>query len=57
MTHQDLSDTLIRLRLSVSASDLHGSLTGLLCGGGKAQAGNWLAAAGLPAGHVSGEPG
>lgn len=49
MTHQDLSDTLIRLRLSVSASDLHGSLTGLLCGGGKAQAGNWLAALELDA--------
>ncbi|TAH46114.1 MAG: UPF0149 family protein [Dokdonella sp.] len=49
MTHNELSDTLIRLRLSVSASDLHGSLTGLLCGGGKAQAGNWLAALELDA--------
>lgn len=44
MTHRELSDVLIRLRLATNASDLHGSLIGYLCGGGKAGPGNWLAA-------------
>lgn len=44
MTHPELSDVLIGLRLGTSASDLHGSLIGYLCGGGKADADSWLAA-------------
>lgn len=44
MTHPELSDVLIGLRLGTSASDLHGSLIGYLCGGGKADADGWFAA-------------
>lgn len=40
-THRELSETLDRLRVGVGASDLHGSLTGYLCGGGKASAQAW----------------
>ena len=44
ITHAQLGDVLANLRLGVSASDLHGSLTGYLCGGGAAGAQGWLAA-------------
>lgn len=47
ISYQDLSDTLVRLRAGVSASDLHGSLTGYLCAGGKASADTWLDALAL----------
>ena len=40
-THRELGETLDRLRVGVGASDLHGSLTGYLCGGGKASAKAW----------------
>lgn len=40
-THRELGETLDRLRVGVGASDLHGSLTGYLCGGGKASAKLW----------------
>src|SRR5579884_1397743 len=44
LTHAELGEMLSRLRFGVGASDLHGSLTGYLCGGGSADAQSWLAA-------------
>jgi uncharacterized protein YgfB (UPF0149 family) len=41
ISHQQLADTLTRLRVGVSASDLHGSLTGFLCAGGTTSAEAW----------------
>lgn len=41
-SHAELDATLAQMQLSVSASDLHGSLTGYLCGGGKADAAHML---------------
>lgn len=43
LTHAELTAVLRTLRLGVDASDLHGSLSGWLCGGGSA-AGHWLEA-------------
>ncbi|MGB0135267.1 UPF0149 family protein [Dokdonella sp.] len=54
ISHRDLADTLVRLRAGVSASDLHGSLTGYLCAGGKTTAEAWPSALELDAGY-SGE--
>jgi uncharacterized protein len=51
ISHQELADTLARLRVGVSASDLHGSLTGYLCAGGSTTAEAWPAALELDAGH------
>jgi uncharacterized protein YgfB (UPF0149 family) len=42
ISHAALHAALADLRYGVGASDLHGSLTGFLCGGGKATAANWL---------------
>jgi len=42
ISHAALHAVLVDLRYGVGASDLHGSLTGFLCGGGKATSGNWL---------------
>jgi hypothetical protein len=42
ISYADLHAALADLRFGVGASDLHGSLTGFLCGGGKATQGNWL---------------
>lgn len=42
ITHRELDLTLDRLRVGTGASDLHGSLTGYLCGGGKAGASEWV---------------
>jgi uncharacterized protein YgfB (UPF0149 family) len=42
ITHRELDITLDRLRVGVGASDLHGSLTGYLCGHGKAGANGWI---------------
>ena len=42
LTHAELSAALKTLQLGVGASDLHGSLTGYLCAGGKAGAEDWL---------------
>ena len=47
ISHQDLSDTLSRLRAGINASDLHGSLIGYLCAGGKASAVSWTDALAL----------
>lgn len=44
ITHAQLGEMLARSRLGVGASDLHGSLTGYVCGGGSAGARGWLAA-------------
>ena len=41
ITHAELGSLLDRLRLGVGASDLHGSLTGYLCAGGKADSTAW----------------
>lgn len=41
MTHAELATALETLRLGVGASDLHGSLTGYLCAGGKASVEEW----------------
>ncbi len=50
ITHAQLGEVLAGLRFGVGASDLHGSLTGYLCGGGRAGARGWLAALQLEAG-------
>lgn len=42
ITHAELGLVLDELRFGVAASDLHGSLTGYLCGGGIASPRNWL---------------
>jgi uncharacterized protein YgfB (UPF0149 family) len=42
LTHAQLGEMLSRLHLGVGASDLHGSLTGYVCGGGTAGASGWL---------------
>ena len=44
ITHAQLGELLASLRFGVDPSDLHGSLTGYLCAGGKADARGWLAA-------------
>lgn len=44
LTHAELARALETMRLGVGASDLHGSLTGYLCGGGSAGAEEWPAA-------------
>ena len=41
LTHAELARALETLRLGMGASDLHGSLTGYLCAGGKAGVDNW----------------
>lgn len=41
ISHQELADILARLQVGVSASDLHGSLTGYLCAGGSTTAESW----------------
>ncbi|HET7925427.1 MAG TPA: UPF0149 family protein [Rhodanobacteraceae bacterium] len=41
LTHAELATALKTLRLGVGASDLHGSLTGYLCAGGKAGVEEW----------------
>ncbi|HEX5122406.1 MAG TPA: UPF0149 family protein [Rhodanobacteraceae bacterium] len=41
MTHAELATALKTLRLGMGASDLHGSLTGYLCAGGRAGAEEW----------------
>ncbi|MEP6882056.1 MAG: UPF0149 family protein [Dokdonella sp.] len=47
ISHQVLSDTLARLRAGINASDLHGSLIGYFCAGGKASADSWTDALAL----------
>jgi yecA family protein len=42
ITHAELGVVLDELKFGVAASDLHGSLTGFLCGGGVASPRNWL---------------
>ena len=42
LTHAQLGEMLAQLHLGVGASDLHGSLTGYVCGGGSAGARGWL---------------
>jgi len=49
LTHAQLGEVLARLHVGVGASDLHGSLTGYICGSGSAGARGWLAALELQA--------
>lgn len=42
ISHAELGTVLHELEFGVAASDLHGSLTGFLCGGGVASPRNWL---------------
>ena len=42
ISYSELGDALARARTGVGASDLHGSLTGYLCGGGSADARHWF---------------
>ena len=42
ITHGDLSHSSSVAQLGVDASDLHGSLTGFLCAGGKTTPNHWL---------------
>lgn len=44
ITHAQLGELLDSLRFGVEPSDLHGSLTGFLCAGGRASAGDWIGA-------------
>ena len=44
VTHSELGELLDVLRFGIGPSDLHGSLTGYLCGGGVADSRGWLAA-------------
>lgn len=41
LDHAELERTLASLRLGIHASDLHGSLSGYLCAGGRADADDW----------------
>ncbi|MEO7325111.1 MAG: UPF0149 family protein [Dokdonella sp.] len=42
LDYSQFSKALATLRLGVEASDLHGSLTGFLCAGGRASVDDWL---------------
>jgi uncharacterized protein len=53
ITHADLAAALAAMRLGVGASELHGSLTGYLCGGGNAGAPALLSALELDQAHAS----
>ncbi|MEP7043413.1 MAG: UPF0149 family protein [Dokdonella sp.] len=44
LQHAELVQTVRFLRLGVDASDLHGSLSGYLCGGARSSETDWLAA-------------
>ncbi|TLY52041.1 MAG: UPF0149 family protein [Gammaproteobacteria bacterium] len=44
ISYAELGAVLARTQFGVSASDLHGSLAGFLCGGGHSDARRWLAA-------------
>jgi len=44
VTHAQLAELLATSHFGIGPSDLHGSLTGYLCGGGVADAGDWLGA-------------
>ena len=44
ITYAELGEILARAHFGIGASDLHGSLTGYLCGGGSADARHWLGA-------------
>ena len=44
VTHAQLGELLAARHFGIGASDLHGSLTGFLCGGGVADARGWLGA-------------
>lgn len=47
LDYSEFAKTLATLRLGVEASDLHGSLTGFLCAGGRASIDDWLDALAL----------
>ena len=49
ISYSELGDALARAQVGVGASDLHGSLTGYLCGGGSAGPQHWFDALELSA--------
>lgn len=53
--YSELDGALARARAGVGASDLHGSLTGYLCGGGRADARHWFEALELCHGDGDGD--
>jgi uncharacterized protein YgfB (UPF0149 family) len=55
-SYAQLDQLLASLHLGVDASDLHGSLAGYLCGGGKAGAHDWLHALELETDTVADAP-
>src|SRR5258706_981703 len=46
-SYNEISQTLARLEPGVGAAELHGSLSGFLCAGGRAEAKDWLSALAL----------
>src|SRR6185437_3077092 len=56
LSHDDLDALIVRLRLGVDASELHGSLCGYLAGGATPQGGNLLAALQLDGEEVAPSP-
>ena len=56
LSHDDLDALLVRLRLGVDASELHGSLCGYLAGGAAPHGGNLLAALQLDGEEVAPSP-
>jgi uncharacterized protein YgfB (UPF0149 family) len=51
LDYSEFSKALAMLRLGVAASDLHGSLTGFFCAGGRASVDDWLDALALDPDH------
>ncbi len=55
ITYAELGEILARAHFGIDASNLHGSLTGYLCGGGSADAQHWLDALELEPDEVRSE--
>jgi len=55
VTHAQLGELLAARHFGIGASDLHGSLTGFLCGGGVTDAHGWLEALELDVDHDANE--
>jgi len=56
ISYSELGDALARAHAGIGASDLHGSLTGYLCGGGSADAKHWFDALELSGEEDTGTP-
>ena len=55
ISHRELAETLSRMQAGINASELHGSLTGYLCAGGRARAEGWTDALALDLGASAGD--